>query len=75
MFSAHSENVSAIVNIFDIISLFAAELEKPKIGMLGKGLRKNFGKGSGNRNFRMEEVYDYYIAALVAKIYPNKSWH
>ena len=29
--------VSPFVNIFDIISLFAAELEEPKIGMLGKG--------------------------------------
>ena len=30
--------VSPIVHIFDIISLFAAELEEPKIGMWGKGL-------------------------------------
>ena len=30
--------VSSFVNIFDIISLFAAELEKPKIGISGKGL-------------------------------------
>ena len=30
--------VSPFVNIFDIISLFAAELEEPKIGMWGKGL-------------------------------------
>ena len=32
--------VSPFVNISDIISLFAAELEEPKIGMWGKGLRK-----------------------------------
>ena len=31
--------VSPFVNIFDIISLFAAELEKPKIAISGKGLR------------------------------------
>ena len=30
--------VSPFVNIFDIISLFAGELEKPKIGISGKGL-------------------------------------
>ena len=30
--------VSPFVNIFNIIFLFAAELEEPKIGMRGKGL-------------------------------------
>ena len=30
--------VSQFVNIFDILSLFAAELEKPKNGISGKGL-------------------------------------
>ena len=30
--------VSPFVHIFDNISLFAAELEEPKIGILGKGL-------------------------------------
>ena len=30
--------VSPFVHIFDIISLFDAELEKSKIGILGKGL-------------------------------------
>ena len=30
--------VSPFVHIFDIISLFAAELEKPKIGISGEGL-------------------------------------
>ena len=32
------------VNIFDHISLFAAEFEKPKIGISGKGLKKKKGK-------------------------------
>ena len=32
---------SPFVHIFDIISLFAAEFEKPKIGISGKGLSKN----------------------------------
>ena len=31
--------VSPFVHIFDIISLFAAELEEPKICMFGKGLK------------------------------------
>ena len=31
--------VSPFVNIFDIISLFAAEMEEPKIGMRRKGLK------------------------------------
>ena len=31
--------VSPFVRIFAIISLFAAELEEPKIGIRGKGLR------------------------------------
>ena len=30
--------VRLFVHIFDIISLFAVELEEPKIGMSGKGL-------------------------------------
>ena len=30
---------SHFVNIFDIISLFAAEFEDPKISMCGKGLK------------------------------------
>ena len=30
--------VSPFVHIFDILSLFAAELEEPKIGISGKGL-------------------------------------
>ena len=33
--------VSPFVYIFDIISLSAAELEEPKIGISGKGLRHN----------------------------------
>ena len=33
-------NVSPFVHIFDIISLFAAELEEPKIGISGKGLKE-----------------------------------
>ena len=32
--------VSPFVHIFDIISLFAAELEEPKIGISGKELKE-----------------------------------
>ena len=40
MFYAQSENCIPInfVNIYDNISLFAAELEEPKIGMWGKAI-------------------------------------
>ena len=39
MFSAQSDNFTTFVHIFDIISLFAAELEEPKIGISGKKLK------------------------------------
>ena len=38
--------VSPFVNTFDIISLFAVELEEPKIGVSGKGLKDRIGFGS-----------------------------
>ena len=38
MFSTQSENCIPICQYFDIISLFAAELVEPKIGVWGKGL-------------------------------------
>ena len=34
--------VSPFVHIFDIISLFSAQFEEPKIGISGKGLRHIF---------------------------------
>ena len=39
-FLLHQISISLFVHIFDTISLFAAELEKPKIGISGKGLNK-----------------------------------
>ena len=36
-FLLNQKIVSPFGNIFDILSLFAAELEEPKIGMWGKG--------------------------------------
>ena len=38
MFSTQSEICILICQYFDIKSLFAAELEEPKIGMWGEGL-------------------------------------
>ena len=35
-FSTQTENLSPFAHIFDVISLFAAEFEKPKIGISGK---------------------------------------
>ena len=40
-FLLNQKIVSLFVNILDIISLFAAELEEPKIGISGKGLNKS----------------------------------
>ena len=37
MFSTQSDNVSPFVHIFDIISLFAAELEERKLAYQVKG--------------------------------------
>ena len=39
-FLLNQKIVSPFVNIFDIISLFAAELEEPKIGISSKRLKK-----------------------------------
>ena len=39
-FLLNQKIVSPFVNIYDIISLFAAELQEPKLGMCGKGLIK-----------------------------------
>ena len=38
MFSSQSDNCTPFVHIFDIIVLFAAELEESKIGIGGGGL-------------------------------------
>ena len=37
-FQLNQETVSPFAHIFDMISLFAVELEEPKIGISGKGL-------------------------------------
>ena len=37
-FLLNQKTVSSFVNIFDIVSLFAAELEEPKIAISSKGL-------------------------------------
>ena len=40
MFSTQSDICTLFVHIFDILYLFAAELEKPKFGIRGKGLKR-----------------------------------
>ena len=40
-FLLNQKIVFPFVNILDIISLFASELEEPKIGLSGKGLKEN----------------------------------
>ena len=39
MFLTHQKTVSLFLNIYDIISLFAAELEELEIGIGGKELK------------------------------------
>ena len=41
-FLLNQKIASPFVNIYDIISVFAAELEGPKIGISAKGIGKNF---------------------------------
>ena len=45
MFSTQSDNCSPFVYIFDVIFLFAAELEEPKIGISHKRLITGIAKG------------------------------
>ena len=40
-FLLHQKIVSPFFNVYDIIFLFAAKLDKPKIGMPSKGLNLN----------------------------------
>ena len=42
--------LSPFVNIFDIISLFSAVLEEPKIGMWGKGLKELIDRCTGHHD-------------------------
>ena len=55
--------VSPFVNMIDITSLFAAELEVPKIGVSGKGLkakRRLLTKKFINKNIILLNVHDSY---------------
>ena len=49
MFSIQSDNFIPICPYFDIISLFAAELEEPKIGISVKGLILSLSDTSNSR--------------------------
>ena len=54
MFSTQSDNCILICPYFYIISLFAAELEEPKIGISGKGLNYVAHRLSNGRNTGVE---------------------
>ena len=43
--------ISPLIHIFDIISLFAAEFEKLKVGISGKGLK---GENAGNQAIKVK---------------------
>ena len=48
-FLLNQKIVAPFVNIYDIISLFVAELEEPKTGMLGKWLNSLFNPFPNNK--------------------------
>ena len=47
-FLLNQKIVSPFVNIFDIITIFADELEEPKIGMWDKGLKNKRNPGEAH---------------------------
>ena len=55
-FLFHQVIVSLFVHIFDIISLSAAELEEPKIGISGKGLNKFYFKQLRNYSSNFDTI-------------------
>ena len=60
MFSTQSDKCIPFVHIFDITSLFAAELEEPKIGISGQGLNlaksKNLSLGKKLTLYQMTKL-------------------
>ena len=55
---------SPFVHIFDIISLFAAEFEEPKIGISGKGLTYLVGRKKGylsGKRMPTGPIYIYFF--------------
>ena len=67
-FLLNQKLVSLFVNIYDIISLFAAELEEPKIGISGKGLtfyvQQNFSIAKIQSSCRLQ-------FSMMLKLFPN----
>ena len=59
-FLLNQKFVPSFVNIFDIISLFAAEVEEPKIGMLGKGFKPSQMKKLV-REKEKTDVYQHFL--------------
>ena len=62
--------VSPFVNIFDIISLFAAELEEPRIGISGKGLTLRAQKKENCQTISPhKDIPKHYHNFMVAFVY------
>ena len=59
MFQLNQITVSPFVHIFDIISLFAVELEEPNSGISGKGLNTE-------KSWRPRPVLKMVIQTLIA---------
>ena len=66
--------VSPFVHIFDIISLFAAEFEKPKIGISGKGLKVSLVLCTICRSSRWI-LSKLTISKTISSDKRNESWH
>ena len=66
-FILNQKILSPFVNIFDIISLFAAELVEPKIGMWGKGL-KEFMKKKGEIGVSFLSHNDFIYSNIYQKV-------
>ena len=60
-FLLHQIIVSPFVHSFDTTSLFAAELQEPKIGTSGKGLKESHGEKGG-----------YWVAFLIQVVICSK---
>ena len=65
-FKHNQINVSPFVHIFDIISLFAVELEEPKIGMSGKVLNEScLCKGQQGKM----PIFSFFFSTVFSKIF------
>ena len=67
MFSTQSDNCIPISPYFDIISLFAAEFEEPKIGIWGKGLKlKEFADDKIHASQKLKDFFELVVENILA---------